>query len=114
MEAVNSVIHRLRATIPSRWPIVLFSKFRGEIMGKYGNFKHIPGGGQANIFLGFDFDANRTRIFKVAKHDNTGSRRRLKREGRLLHEQRDNPYVVQLIEDCSHCTPPYLVLEHCS
>jgi serine/threonine protein kinase len=83
-------------------------------MGNYGNLKQIDAGGQAVIYLGYDFDGQRWVIFKYPKHDNDGTRRRLKREARLIKEQEDNPFVVKLIEDSSHCTPPFLVLEYCT
>ncbi len=83
-------------------------------MRNYGNLKPIDEGGQAKIYLGDDLDANNKVIFKVAKHDNRGSRRRLRREARQLREQDGNRHVVRLIEDCSDHHPPFLVLEYCS
>ncbi len=83
-------------------------------MFRFQNLKEIDSGGQAEIYLADDTQTNRKVIIKTPKHDNAGNRRRLQREARLLDEQRDNPYVVDLIADYSHASPPFIVLEYCA
>lgn len=83
-------------------------------MFRFQNLKEIDGGGQAKIYLADDTQTNKKVIIKTPKFNNAGTRRRLQREARLLDEQRDNPFVVDLIADYSNEPTPFLVLEYCS
>jgi serine/threonine protein kinase len=83
-------------------------------MMRYQNLWEIGEGGQGKIYLADDVVTNKRVIIKKAKHDNPGSRRRLKREARLLREQADNPFVVNLEADYSDNSPAFIVLEYCS
>ena len=64
----------------------------------YPNWQEIDGGGQAMVFLADDVQKNKKVVVKALRHDNAGTRRRLRREIRLLEEQKDNPFVVRLEE----------------
>jgi eukaryotic-like serine/threonine-protein kinase len=83
-------------------------------MTLYQNLQKIDEGGQAKVYLADDVQGNRKVILKVAKHDNTGSIRRLKREARLLREQAANAFAIDLFADHTDHHPPFLVLEYCS
>jgi serine/threonine protein kinase len=83
-------------------------------MTRYQNAIEIDSGGQAKIYLADDVIESKKVIIKTVKHDNPGNRRRLQREARLLHEQRNNPFVVHLLADYSNVFPPCIVLEYCS
>lgn len=90
---------------------------RGEVVGfmfRFQNLKEIDSGGQAKIYLADDIQTNKKVIIKTPKHDNAGNRRRLQREARLLKEQKDNPFVVDLIADYSNASPPFIALEYCA
>jgi serine/threonine protein kinase len=82
-------------------------------MSRYQNAIEIDGGGQAKIYLADDVVENKKVIIKTVRHDNPGNRRRLQREARLLNEQRNNSFVVNLLADYSNASPPCLVLEYC-
>ncbi|HKG61648.1 MAG TPA: serine/threonine-protein kinase [Pyrinomonadaceae bacterium] len=83
-------------------------------MNRYQNAKEIATGGQAKIYLADDVLADKKVILKTVKHNNPGSRRRLKREARLLREQASNNFVVNLEADYSDLDPPFIVIEYCS
>lgn len=86
----------------------------GSSMFRFQNLKEIDGGGQAKIYLADDTQTNKKVIIKTPRFNNTGTRRRLQREARLLDEQRDNPFVVDLIADYSNEPTPFIVLEYCA
>ena len=83
-------------------------------MFRYQNLKEIDGGGQGKIYLADDVLGNKKVIIKAVKHNNAGNRRRLRREARLLEEQKDNPFVVRLEANYSNYSPPFIVLEYCA
>ena len=78
------------------------------------NLEKLGQGGQGKIHLADDGKANKKVIIKATKHANPGSRKRLKRQARLLREHTDNPFVVNLEADYSDHTSPFIVLEYCS
>src|SRR5437868_961456 len=83
-------------------------------MSRFENIIKIASGGQAKIYLADDTYTNKKVILKTPLHDNAGTRRRLQREARLLDEQRDNRFVVNLVADYSDATPPFIAIEYCS
>ena len=83
-------------------------------MSRFQNITKIASGGQAKIYLADDIYTNKKVILKTPIHDNAGNRRRLQREARLLDEQRDNIFVVDLVADYSNNTPSFIALEYCA
>jgi serine/threonine-protein kinase len=82
-------------------------------MVRYQRIKEINGGGQARIFWAYDALTRRQVILKTPKSDNPGTRRRLRREARLLNEQQQNPFVIDLEADHSNESPPFIAVEYC-
>ena len=83
-------------------------------MFRFQNLKEIDEGGQAKIYLADDTQTNKKVIIKTPRFNNAGTRRRLQREARLLDEQRNNLFVVDLVADYSNQPTPFIVLEYCS
>lgn len=81
--------------------------------GRYAPIRMLASGGYGSVYLASDTQTQRLVALKFLTQGTGDALDRFRREARILTAQRDNDYVVKILDHGLDHAPPYIVMEFC-
>ena len=81
--------------------------------GRYRLVRKLGEGGFGSVHLAVDEHSGVNVAIKFLAFDTEDARARFEREGRVLYQQVNNRFVIDLLDYNFNHNPPFLVLEYC-